>query len=74
MILLYRESCKGESMAKKTRRRFRRILWTKADDKALRAYSRKKMPVKTISKKMRRTEGALRQRALKFGISLGHRR
>jgi hypothetical protein len=61
-------------MAKKTKRRIKRIAWEKAHDKELRAHSKSKTPVKKISRLMKRTAGALRQRALKLGISLGHRR
>ena len=61
-------------MAKKTKRRFRRREWTKADMRDLKAHSRSKTPVKKISKLMKRTVGALRQRALRMGLPLGHRR
>ena len=40
----------------------------------LRAHSKAKTPVTAVSKEMKRTVGALRQQALKLGISLGHRR
>jgi hypothetical protein len=40
----------------------------------LRRHSKAKTPVAKISKMMKRTVGALRQQALKLGISLGHRR
>jgi hypothetical protein len=52
----------------------RRVLWTKAHDKELRAHSKAKTAVKTISKLMKRTAGALRMRAQSMGIPLGHRR
>lgn len=47
---------------------------TKADIKELRAYSKAKTPVVKIAKLTKRSEGSLRQKALKLGISLGHRR
>ena len=51
-----------------------RRTWTKQDQRELRAHSKAKTPVTAISKEMKRTVGALRQQALKLGISLGHRR
>jgi hypothetical protein len=62
----------GESMANKSKRS-KRKMWTKADDRALKAHSKSKTPVVKISKEMKRTIGALRQRAFGLGISLGHR-
>jgi hypothetical protein len=47
-----------------------RRTWTKQDQRELRAHSKAKTPVK----EMKRTVAALRQQALKLGISLGHRR
>jgi hypothetical protein len=58
----------------KSKRRVQRREWTKGDQRDLRAHSKAKTPVASISKKMKRTVGALRQMALKLGISLGHRR
>jgi hypothetical protein len=48
--------------------------YTKADVKELRAHSKSKTPVAKIAKLTRRSEGSLRQKALKLGIRLGHRR
>jgi hypothetical protein len=45
---------------------------TKAN--SLRAHAKARTPVKTIAKTMKRTEGSLRQKAMKLGIRLGHRR
>lgn len=61
-------------MAKKTKRKSTRVAWTKAQDAELKRHSRAKLPVVKISKTMKRTVGALRQRAFGLGISLGHRR
>lgn len=63
-------------MAKKSKKRkiIKRLSWTKAHDKELRAHSKAKTTVAKISKAMKRTVGALRQRAFNLGISLGHRR
>lgn len=48
--------------------------YTKADVKELRAHSKAKTPVANIAKLTKRSEGSLRQKALKLGIRLGHRR
>lgn len=62
-------------MAKKTKRKAtKRLAWTKALDKELRAHSKARTAVEKISKLTKRTMGALRQRAIKLGIPLGHRR
>ena len=57
-----------------TDRRHKRQDWTDQNIKSLRAHSRKKTEVAEISKQMKRTQGALRQKALTLGIPLGHRR
>ncbi len=62
-------------MAKKAKKKtIVRRPYTKADVKELRAHSRAKTPVAKIVKITKRTEGSLRQKALKLGIKLGHRR
>jgi hypothetical protein len=48
--------------------------YTKANVKELRAHSKAKTPVVKIAKLTKRTEGSLRQKALKLGIKLGHQR
>jgi hypothetical protein len=60
-------------MAKKTKARTR-VLYTKDDVRKLKAHSRARTPLNKISKDMKRTEGSLRQKALKLGIGLGHNR
>ncbi|MGC2626421.1 MAG: hypothetical protein WA269_06255 [Candidatus Udaeobacter sp.] len=60
-------------VAKKAKKIVRRE-YTKVDVKDLRAYSKAKTPIAKIMKLTKRTEGSLRQKALKLGISLGHRR
>ena len=57
----------------KTKKSVRRE-YSKADVKELRAYSKARTPVAKIAKLTKRTEGPLRQKALKLGIKLGHRR
>jgi hypothetical protein len=54
-----------------TRNTTRRV-WTKAQERELRNHSRIYTPLTTISRVMKRTEGALRQKALALRISLGH--
>ena len=45
--------------------------YTNADVKELRAHSKAKTKIAKLTK---RTEGSLRQKAIKLGIRLGHRR
>lgn len=66
-------------MAKKaektaTKKKTVRREYTKVDVKELRAHSKAKTPVARIAKLTRRSEGSLRQKALKLGIRLGHKR
>jgi hypothetical protein len=61
-------------VAKKTTKKIVRREYTKADVKELRAHSKAKTPMAKIIKLTKRTEGSLRQKALKLGIRLGHRR
>ncbi len=60
-------------MAKKAKSIARRP-FSKDDVKVLKAHSRARTPVSKIAKQMKRTEGSLRQKALKLGIGLGHMR
>jgi hypothetical protein len=55
-----------------TRKRTVRRDWTSADVRLLRQHSRAKTPVNNISKALKRTAGALRQKARALGIPLGH--
>ena len=45
--------------------------WTKEDLGALKNHSHEKTPAKTIAKLMKRTVGALRQKAFLLGLPLG---
>jgi hypothetical protein len=49
-------------------------LYTGSDIKLLKQHSKARTPVPKIAKLMKRTEGSLRQKALKLGIGLGHQR
>jgi hypothetical protein len=60
-------------MAKKAARTVRKA-WTKEDVRGLKAHSKGRTRVEKISKQMKRTVGALRQKALSLGIPLGHQR
>ena len=60
--------------AKKTAKTKTRREYTKADVKELRAHSKAKTPVTKISKLTKRTVAALRAKARKLGIPLGHLR
>ena len=56
----------------RTKRVIRRE-WTRDEVKELRRHSKSKPPVKTVSRALKRTPAALRQKAYALGISLGHR-
>ena len=57
-------------MAKATKRVVRKE-WTKDDVRELKNHSKAKTPVVKISKAMKRTVGALRQKALNLGLGWG---
>jgi hypothetical protein len=61
-------------MAKKAKKKIVRREYTKDDVKELKAHSKAKTPLAKIVKITKRSEGSLRQKALKLGIGLGHRR
>ncbi|KGT77147.1 hypothetical protein MA20_21270 [Bradyrhizobium japonicum] len=48
--------------------------WTPAELQTLKKHSKVRTPVAKIAKEMKRTVGALRQKALHLGIGLGHQR
>jgi hypothetical protein len=60
--------------AKATTKKVSRKEYTADDIKLLKAHSKSKTPVAKLAKLMKRTEGSLRQKALKLGIGLGHQR
>ena len=61
-------------MAKNAKKKIVRREYTKDDIKELRAHSKAKTPLAKIVKRMKRSEGSLRQKALSLGIGLGHQR
>jgi hypothetical protein len=54
--------------------RSKRVAWSKENIRDLKMHSKGKTPVAKISKLMKRSEGAIRQKALALDISIGHRR
>jgi hypothetical protein len=48
--------------------------WTKKNIRELKVHSKARTPVAQVAKAMKRTEGAVRQKARTIGIGLGHRR
>jgi hypothetical protein len=48
--------------------------YTQADIKVLRQHSKARTPVSKIARLMKRSNGSLRQKALKLGLGLGHQR
>ena len=52
----------------------KRVAWTTENIRDLKMHSKNKTPVAKISKAMKRTEGAIRQKAFSLDISVGHRR
>ena len=59
---------------KVTNGRSKRIAWTKGNIRDLKVHSKSKTPVAKISVLMKRSEGAIRQKALALNIGIGHRR
>lgn len=57
-------------MAKRARKR---RAWSASDVRDMKAMARKKTPAGKIAKKLRRTEGATRQKAFSLGLSLDSR-
>jgi hypothetical protein len=61
-------------MAIARRRRAVRRDWTRDEIKELKKHSKDKTRVKTVSRALKRTPAAVRQKAHALGIPLGHRR
>jgi hypothetical protein len=51
----------------------KRCSWSAGDVRDLKTMARKKTPAGRIAKKLRRTEGATRQKAFSMGLSLESR-
>ena len=57
-------------MAKRAKKR---RAWTAGELRDLKAMARKKTPASRIAKRLKRTEGATRQKAFSIGLSLDSR-
>jgi len=57
-------------MAKKSKKSKKRRAWTSTEVRALKTMARTKTSAGRIAKKLRRTEGATRQKAFSIGLSL----
>ena len=55
------------------KRKKKRRAWTSSELRELKAMARKKTKASQIAKKLRRTEGATRQKAFSIGLSLDRR-
>jgi hypothetical protein len=73
-IRLEIEVAKKATSKKATKSKVARKEYTAADIKLLKMHSKAKTPVVKLAKLMKRSEGSLRQKALKLGIGLGHQR
>lgn len=58
----------------KSKKKLLRREWTASEVRDLKRHSKAKTPVVKVSKEMKRTIGALRQKALALGVGLGHQR
>jgi hypothetical protein len=56
------------------KRRARRRGWSSKDMSDLRSYAKKKTPARMIGRHLKRSEGAVRQKAYAVGISLSLRK
>jgi hypothetical protein len=63
-----------EVAKKAAKRKIARKEYTASDTKLLKMHSKARTPVSKLAKLMKRSEGSLRQKALKLGIGLGHQR
>ena len=61
-------------MARTARKRTKLQAWTKQQVSELRKHSRQKSRASKIAKLFKRSIGAIRQKALKLGLPIGHRR
>jgi len=68
-MMLYRRSTIAEWFMSKIKRWF----WSKEDVRTLKSLARQKTPAPKIAKQLKRSLGAVRQKALGLGISLNSR-
>jgi hypothetical protein len=64
---------KKEALVAKKAKKIARREYSTGDEKELRIHAKAKTPIAQISKLTRRTVGSLRQKAMRIGITLGHR-
>ena len=65
---------KKAKKSKVTKKRSKRVAWTRSDIADLRKHSKLKTPVAKIAKMTKRTPGAIRAKGFALGIRLGHQR
>jgi hypothetical protein len=63
-----------EVAKKAPRKKVARKEYAASDIKLLKMHSKARTPVSKLAKLMKRSEGSLRQKALRLGIGLGHQR
>jgi hypothetical protein len=56
-----------------TKKRLKRRAWSKDDVREFKLLAKQKTPAPKIAKHFKRSEGAIRQKALNLGISLNSR-
>jgi hypothetical protein len=67
----YKRPCSYEE--RRMRNESKRRAWTSVQVRELKTMARKKTPAPQIAKKLKRTEGATRQKAFSMGLSLDSR-
>jgi hypothetical protein len=55
------------------KKKIKRRAWSAADVREFKQLARKKTPAPKIARRFKRTEGAIRQKALHLGVSLNSR-
>lgn len=63
----------GKLRERKVVKRSRRRVWSAQDVRELKSLARQKTPAAEIARKLKRTEGATRQKALTLNVSLNSR-
>jgi hypothetical protein len=61
-------------MAKRTKRTKQLRAWTKEDVRTLKTLAREKVKTSVIARKLKRSVGAIHQKAMHLGVKLGTRR
>jgi hypothetical protein len=58
---------------KKTKKTVKRRAWSKEDERSFKAMAKSRVRASDIARRFKRTEGAIRQKALHLGVSLDSR-